>query len=811
MNPTSFFKIIIAIMIVVLTAISAFVLLTFIVQPKQQLLFDQKVMSVGANNSQNLSRYVMDVEQSLQRFSKRVPLSIFENHLSLEEERFALDEWVSMELPNAEKNIENLQSMILYSYDELNKQRETPLYKVDSPEINFLLIDMANRIRNGESTYLEVVKLANVNDWQLHRMIPLILNDQISGYLHVTLSSAGIKELFSSHQANPYVGEIQLIQLIDGFQQLPFLIMGSGSDQFPQNFYTIPSSYWQLWYRPSTKLYDEFHQLPLWYFIAIAIVFFVLSSIVALIFWVRGKPQKISSKNTKSQSLSTKEESRSESLKTEELSDTRQTIDAIKDTEEKPDVSTLQEEPADTISIPENIFRAYDIRGIAYKELTPELAYAIGCAVATEVLNAGDNAIILGRDARTHSAEFASCMSKGIISTGCDVIDVGLVPTPLLNFTTHEHPATSSGVIVTASHNGKEYNGCKIIVKGNTLVDGDIQRIKQRILDNDVVLATDKGKEVQDDLSQAYIDRIISDIVVMPGTKIVVDAANGATSELAPRLLNALGCNITPLFCSFDGEFPNHDPDPSIPENLSTLQEHVVNQTADIGFAFDGDGDRLVVVTQKGNIVWPDQLLMLFAQDIVARHPACDVVFDIKSTCLLPRLISDNGGRPIMWKTGHSHIKAKMKETNALLGGEFSGHIFFKERWFGFDDGLYAAVRLLELMALTGQTSDELLASLPVMVATPEIRITVPEVEKFLLVEKVVSLFDLDDERIIGHTTIDGFRVDFVDGWGLIRSSNTSPSLTLRFEAENDDALNNIKTYFKEQFSKVDKRLVFDA
>jgi len=456
---------------------------------------------------------------------------------------------------------------------------------------------------------------------------------------------------------------------------------------------------------------------------------------------------------------------------------------------------------------PDGIFRAYDIRGLAYEELSHDMMYAIGQAFATEVLLAGDTSIIVAWDARTHSQEFSVCLLKGIHSTGCHTIEIGLAPTPLMNFAACEHDKTSSGIMITASHNPKEYNGCKMVVKGRTLVDDDIQRIKKRIQHSDVTVSEQQGTGTKEDFLQAYIDRVMGDVAVIDGWKVVVDAGNGASSELAPRLMNALQCQTHPLYCEFNGEFPHHDPDPSVAANLASLIDTVISKKADVGFALDGDGDRLTAVTASGKIVWPDQLMMLFSQDIVARNPGCDVVFDIKSTQLLAQVISENGGRPVMWKTGHSHIKAKMHETQALLGGEFSGHIFFKERWYGFDDGLYAAARLLEIMTLAGKTLDELVDALPFMLSTAEIKVATTEEQKFIVIKKLIETAQFSGGQ---RTTIDGLRVDFADGWGLVRASNTAPVLTLRFEASDEKALEEIKQQFKNELLKIDTTLTLN-
>ncbi|MBX2808768.1 MAG: phosphomannomutase/phosphoglucomutase [Cellvibrionaceae bacterium] len=461
----------------------------------------------------------------------------------------------------------------------------------------------------------------------------------------------------------------------------------------------------------------------------------------------------------------------------------------------------------DLPDIADIIFRSYDIRGIVGECLTPEVAELIGRAVASEALAQGETALLIGYDARTHSPELCQHLQQGVLATGCDVLDIGLVPTPLLNFAAVFSEQTGSGIVVTASHNPKSYNGFKMIIKERSLVADDIQGIKQRIDNNDLVKACSPGVLTKHNFADDYIETVIADIAITAGLRVVVDAANGAASELAPALLNELGCEVFPLYCEFDGEFPHHDPDPSVPANLQPLIDAVVDNKADLGIALDGDGDRLVAISPSGKIIWPDQLLMLFAKDVVARHPGCDVVYDVKSTRHLNQLIVSYGGRPVMWKTGHSHMKAKMHNTAALLAGEFSGHIFFKERWFGFDDGLYAAARLLEIISLRDQNIDEMLTVMPAVISTPEYKVAIDETKKFAFMTQLIAEGDFESgEKIL----IDGLRIEFPKGWGLVRASNTSPALTLRFEADDEASLLQLKKLFKREISKIDNQLLLE-
>lgn len=462
----------------------------------------------------------------------------------------------------------------------------------------------------------------------------------------------------------------------------------------------------------------------------------------------------------------------------------------------------IEEQPAAQVSVDAGIFRAYDIRGIVGETLTPAVVETIGRAIGSEARQRGLDTLCVGYDGRHSSPELAVALGNGLMATGCNVIDIGAVPTPVLYFATHQLE-TGSGVMVTGSHNPANYNGLKMMLGGETLSGDAIQGLLKRIQTGD--FATGQGQSRQEDVRRPYLDRILGDIAVAAPLKVVLDAGNGIAGELAPILVEELGCEVIPMYCEVDGSFPNHHPDPGKPENLSDLIERVKSEGADLGLAFDGDGDRLGVVTNSGKIVWPDRLMMLFARDVVSRNPGSDVLYDVKCSRRLASVINEAGGRPIMWKTGHSLMKAKMKETGALLAGEMSGHVFFQERWYGFDDGLYSAARLLEILGVEDRQSDEVFADFPEDVSTPELNVAVTEDSKFSLVEKLSSEGDFGDGSI---STIDGVRVDYPDGWGLCRASNTTPVLVLRFEAESGDALERIKTVFREQLQKVAPELV---
>jgi len=461
--------------------------------------------------------------------------------------------------------------------------------------------------------------------------------------------------------------------------------------------------------------------------------------------------------------------------------------------EQSPAMSNSQSAP----KLPADIFRAYDIRGVVGDTLTAEYAYWIGRAIGSQSLAQGEPKVIVGRDGRLSGPELLQQLVQGLLDCGCEVTDIGMVPTPVVYFAANVLEGRSA-VMLTGSHNPPDYNGFKIIIAGDTLANEQILALKTRLDNND--LASGVGSVQQVDVLQHYFKTIRDDIALAKPLRVVVDCGNGAAGVIAPQLIEALGCSVIPLFCEVDGTFPNHHPDPGKPENLVDLIARVKAENADLGLAFDGDGDRVGVVTNTGNIVYPDRLLMLFAKDVVSRNPGADIIFDVKCTRRLTPLISGYGGRPVMWKTGHSLIKKKMKETGALLAGEMSGHIFFKERWYGFDDGIYSAARLLEILSLEKRNAEQVFSAFPSDISTPEINIKVTEQTKFGMIERLQREGQWGEANI---TSIDGVRVDYPKGGGLIRASNTTPVLVLRFEADTQEELERIQDVFRAQLLKV--------
>ena len=447
--------------------------------------------------------------------------------------------------------------------------------------------------------------------------------------------------------------------------------------------------------------------------------------------------------------------------------------------------------------LPAEIFKAYDIRGIVNKSLTAEVVRQVGHALGSLAVEQGQKAIAVGRDGRLSGPELAGALMDGICAAGCDAIDVGCVPTPVTYFAAYELGCNSC-VSVTGSHNPPDYNGLKMVIGGTTLALDAIQDLKKRIEAGN--LKHGQGTRRSADVKTAYVERIVSDVKLARPMKIVMDCGNGVAGAVAPELFKRLGCEIIPLYCEVDGNFPNHHPDPSKPENLADVIKALKETDAEIGIAFDGDGDRLGVVTKDGEIIFPDRQLMLFAADVLSRMPGGQIIYDVKCTRLLAGWIRQHGGEPLMWNTGHALVKAKLKETGAPLAGEMSGHTFFKERWYGFDDGLYTGARLLEILA-RATDANPVLKNLPNAPSTPELNIKMAEGEPFALIDKLKAAGQFPGaEQII---TIDGVRVEYADGFGLARPSNTTPVVVLRFEADNAAALERIQAGFRQALSAV--------
>lgn len=453
---------------------------------------------------------------------------------------------------------------------------------------------------------------------------------------------------------------------------------------------------------------------------------------------------------------------------------------------------------------PAHIFRAYDIRGKAYTEISTILAHQIGLAIGTEAQIRGENTLVVGRDTRLSSDELCQALVEGLRESGCDVINVGQVPTPVLYFAA-KNLGTGSGVMVTASHNPAPDNGFKVMLANHTLVDTEIYALRQRILDKDFKAGA--GAYIEREISEDYLQQLNDDVILARNFNVVLDAGNGVAGPLAVKMLEALGCTVSALYCNPDGNFPNHEPDPTKAENLEDLLSDVAISGADVGIALDGDGDRVVIVTNSTKIIPSDKLLMLFAKELLATQPGADILFDVKCSRDLVTVITTNGGRPIMTKSGHSWLKAGMEETGAPLAGEMSGHFFFKDRWGGFDDGLYAAARFLEILANSyGSTADDLFAGFPERFSTPEIIIPVAEDLKQSLIARLIANSKDIPNAVVN--TIDGLRVEFPSGWGIVRASNTGSHLVARFEANDEASLEQVKEFFRDLLQLADPMLL---
>lgn len=452
-------------------------------------------------------------------------------------------------------------------------------------------------------------------------------------------------------------------------------------------------------------------------------------------------------------------------------------------------------------TIDRSVFRAYDIRGIIGKDLDDNAYYSLGLAIGYRLHELERHQIFLARDGRLTSLELAMALKQGLLESGIDVIDLGAAATPVMYYAAYAHPI-DSGLIVTGSHNPAEYNGLKMVLAGKTLVQADIDILYDYVISKKQRQGL--GKETALDIIPEYVERIVSDIQLKRPLKVVVDCGNGIAGPVIPEVIRQLGCEVIPLYCEVDGRFPNHHPDPTVEANLLDLKKAVAEHQADLGLAFDGDADRLGLVTDQGEMIWPDRLMMVYAQELLRRVPGSTIVFDVKCSSHLGRVIEAEGGVAKMCPTGHSIVKGIMKAEQAALAGEMSGHLFFKDRWYGFDDALYSACRLLEILSASSLSVSEQFALIPDSVNTPEIKIYVPETEKFDIIERFIQEAQFPEAQMI---TIDGLRVEFPNGWGLLRASNTTPCLIARFEADTEQDLHWIQDLFKTQLQALNKSL----
>ncbi len=683
---------------------------------------------------------------------------------------------------------------------------------------NNIELDLLRHVSNGNNVEPEAYQYEGKWLFSLAEPVKSNSKNYASAALLVTLSHQYLRDLLG--QLDNSLGQTQLIQQFKNKQHLIASVGMAGESNYQVTADALVSQ-WQLTFSPSPELVAKSGHSAnsLWLIMGIALIVTLIAAGNLLITLQKTLAENLAAllkAKTKNKSDFTLPgfSNAAEQL-TEKLASVPATVPASPKAaataapvaEEEPllELDEIEDsnDPVIPETLPEDIFRAYDIRGLADTELTDEVVYAIGLAIGSEALDRGQQKVIVAADGRHSSPTIRDALVKGLTDSGRDVIDIGTQPTPLMYFATHQL-GTQSGVMITGSHNPPEYNGIKIVIDGKALSGAAISALKDRVITKNLV--TGAGQYQAQEIEQSYIDYIINDIAIAQPLKIVLDAGNGVAGAIAPRLFEELGCEVIPLYCEVDGNFPNHHPDPSVEANLADLKNVVQEQQADLGIAFDGDGDRLGVVTASGQSVPADRLLMLLAQDVVSRNPGADVLFDVKCTRNLNTLISNYGGRPIMWKTGHSFMKEKMAETGALLGGEFSGHIFFKERWFGFDDGMYAAARLIEILSTTDPDLDLQLQAFPESFGSPELKVTTTESQKFAIIEQLVNSAQFDEGKI---STLDGLRVDFPDGWGLVRASNTTPMLILRFEADTEQVMARIQSQFKDQLHGIDNSLQF--
>ena len=662
---------------------------------------------------------------------------------------------------------------------QLPEMAEIKLVSVNSPYFaetqNFVGITLAKNSIAGKQFEPTAVKL---HDWLIVNATPVANDDEVVGSLIASFSAQNLHPTIS--ETDPSLGKTELLQYTHGFAPQVIISSGNSNTPFQANAPIEGRGDWKLRFSASNKLVAMTAK-PVLYFIICFVALLIISALL-LVLLIRYQLSRLRKGSALDESDLTPAELNQlikEKLFQRKVAPPTPCLE----------IAVVEENYSAT-----EVFRQYDIRGRANSQIDDDFALRLGKAIGSDMVNSGQQNLLVGCDGRTSSPALKAALIEGALSTGCHVIDIGLIPTPLLNFALATLDTVDSGVMVTASHNPAEDNGFKIYYNQQVISGAEILGLKTAM--DARIWQSGQGELQQLDILGEYTEALVKNIA--PSTKqlrVVIDCANGAAGPISPALFEALGCEVIPLYCDIDGTFPNHPPDPSVPDNLIDLITIVKHEEADLGLALDGDGDRLVAITAEGRIVWADELLMIFARDVIGHYPETDIVFDVKSTRRLGSLISNYGGHPIMWKTGHSNIRRKISETGAPLGGEFSGHLFFNDRWFGFDDGLYAAARLIEIIDQREQSLADIVAGFETSVATPELRIAIAENLKFALVDKLSESIFPQAKRI----TIDGLRLEYPEGWALIRASNTSAHLTLRFEADDQQALSRLQHQLKQK------------
>jgi phosphomannomutase/phosphoglucomutase len=656
-------------------------------------------------------------------------------------------------------------------------------------------------------------RAAKINgQWQL--LIARPVPDQsatnaVGGVILLRLSMKGLTSALSI--ADTTNGTLEFLQLVPNRGNIALISLGERSvpadasipEPQPQLFNTA-NKLWKIAFTPSQTLAQTIDRSlpPFWGLFAGTLAVAILLTLILINVRVKAKARQtaifIETDSDEDALFAPDLREDKAAAQTSQL-DSPQIQPSSRLSSSEPLASNQESFKEERFSAPDVVFRDYDIRGLAGSELTPEFASRLGKTLGTIILKNNHSAMYVGRDGRLSSPELATALKSGLQSTGCKVIDLGEVTTPILNFAIHTDGQSSCGIMVTASHNPARYNGFKIIIQGQVIAGRTLQLLKPMLQEHSFTTGELQPISSHNIVSH-YVQQIVADTAVDQSFRIVVDAGNAVPGPIAMQLFDSLGCLAFPMHCEIDGAFPNHEPNPADERNLQGLIAKVKELNADLGFALDGDGDRLVAITSSGEIVWPDRLMMIFARDILRRNPGADIVFDVKSSKRLAEIVRQYSGRPVMCKTGHSHVRKAVHQNRAPLGGEYSGHIFFNDRWSGFDDGLYAAVRLLEILCSEQQnrTLDSIISEFEASCYTPEILIPIDETEKFSLMATLEAGCLFKGGEII---TLDGLRVEYPKGWGLIRASNTSANLTLRFEADDPQSLTEIKQRFSNELS----------
>lgn len=700
-----------------------------------------------------------------------------------------------------------IETELLAFFPELESLRLIPVGDLGSAPLregmaglrNNIEIDLVRRAAAGEPPRPEIYP---VDDAVYTSLALLIAPDESATRRTVLLASIDDRHLFAPlDQSSQGVGQLTVRQRY-GERGREVLQLGDArppGNRQAEKFHSVPGSDWEVSFVAADSLTEQLRPgLRHWVAVTGSGLLGVLLAIWLLLRWLPA-PQPSEAPARASRPVSgQRDSSAAPATGTGTGTGTESDFVAIDSFYASPEGDAIAPQDDMAVRLPAAVFRAYDVRGNAERELDDAVIDRVARAIGTLAAEKNAPTLVVASDGRLSSPRIREALIRGLLSTGREVVDIGVVPTPLMHYATH-YLDCGSGVMITGSHNPPEDNGLKIVVKGQTLAASMIQQLRQSAeLGN---FCVGEGQLSRRDILPAYLEEVAADIVLPSPLRVVVDAGNGATSEAAPALFAALGCEVLPLNCELDGNFPNRSPDSSRAENLADLAAMVQREQADLGVAFDGDGDRLAVVSPSGRILRTDELLMILARDVLSRNPGTDVVFDVKCSRELANRIVADGGRPVLCKTGHAFMRQKVAETGALLGGEFSGHVFYGERWYGFDDALYAAARLAEILSSQGEDLDSLLADIPPTVSTPELLLPVPEERKFSLIRQFTERAQFPDGKV---NTLDGVRVEYSEGWGLVRASNTTAALTARFEASDPQQLASIMASFRQQLAALD-------